>query len=170
MGSTWANKFLACCSYSAPLDFIFLKKIISEACERGTVPIRGGELQSVLTFTHTSESGAIQARAGLVSGLISGLGKLHLRLAELRVRAWIPIPHPTALGDKLGVDGQRRLHSRLAFHHLHNPFLDSNALLYIYFVMPQSARSRRQSQPLTAHAVTALGVTQPRLQVMNHSR
>lgn len=32
--------------------------------------------------------------------------------------------------------------------------------------MPKAAQSRRQSQP---HAVTALGVTQPRLQVMNHS-
>lgn len=55
----------------------------------------------------------------------------------------------------------------MGFHHLHSPFLDPNTLTYIYFVMPKAAQSRRQSQP---HAVTALGVTQFGLQLMNHSR
>lgn len=40
-------------------------------------------------------------------------------------------------------------------------FLDSNTLIYIYFVMGKAAESRRQGQPHPAQAVTALGVTQP---------
>lgn len=59
----------------------------------------------------------------------------------------------------MGRTGQRRLHSRLAFQHLHDPFMDSNTLIYTYFVMPKAAQSRRQSQPHTARAVTALGDT-----------
>lgn len=103
--------------------------------------------------------------------------RAHFRAGEAAPQnwqSWTPIPHPTALGDKLGrfYLGDK-LHSRLAFPHLHSPFFGQQCLDLRLFCDGQSCREQEAgpAPPCPGcHSTggdTALGVTQPQLQVMN---